>query len=312
MMKKVKQLLALGLALLALSLSACSLNKKAKPASPKVLTVELVPSKSPRQLQRQTRPLEKMLSKQLAMPVRLSVAPNYNSLVEAMKARRIDVGFLPPNAYVLAHQQGAAKLLLQAERCQRLKIHGRRQQKLVRHYRGEILVKKSSKIKSWRALKGKRIAVQNPLSCAGYLFPLAELKEKGLNVIKSCKLVTVAGYDQAVLNLLNGDVDAAFVFRDARQLVQASHPQVKQQLVPIYLTKAIPNDALATSPAVNQKTRRKLARAFISVSKTQKGRRLLYHLYGHAAYRYAKDQDYDLVRRYDKLLLTNKKLKQSF
>ena len=59
----------------------------------------------------------------------------------------------------------------------------------------------TGKIKNWKDLKGKSISVQNPTSTAGYVFPVAELKEKGLDVTKDCKLVTVTGHDQAVLNV---------------------------------------------------------------------------------------------------------------
>ena len=33
-----------------------------------------------------------------------------------MKSKKVDVGFLPPTAYTLAHDQKAADLLLQAQR----------------------------------------------------------------------------------------------------------------------------------------------------------------------------------------------------
>lgn len=309
-MKKVKKPLALILTLLLVfTLAACAKQKQAEPVAkkPQVLTVQLVPSKSPLRLQTKARPLEKALSRRLKMPVHLSVASNYNTLIQAMKAKKVSVGFLPPNVYVLAHQKGAAELLLRAERYQKQRIRGRVRRVIRKNYRAEILVKKSSKIRSWRALKGKRIAVQNPLASAGYLFPVAELKKKGLNVLKSCKLITVSGYDQAVLSVLNGDVDATFTFADARNLVKAEHPHIKQQVVPIYFTKAIPNDVIAVNPALSKKVRQKIARAFIALSKTKEGRHLLHQIYGHDAYCPARDKDYDIVRRADKTIEPPKK-----
>lgn len=305
MMKKIRKLLVLILALLfILTLAACSKSKQTRPAKnkPQVLTVQLVPSKSTAKLQAQTRPLEKALSKRVEMPVHLVVAPNYNTVIQAMKAKKASVAFLPPNVYVLAHQKGAAEILLQAERYQKQKVKGHLRPKISKSYRAEILVKKGSKIKSWRALKGKRIAIQNPLASAGYLFPVAELKKKGLNVLKSCKLVTVSGYDQAVLSVLNGDVDAAFTFVDARNLVCKDHPHIKQQVLPIYFTRSIPNDVIAVNPDLNKKIKQKVAWAFINLSKTKKGRHLLHQIYGHDAYCYARDQDYDSVRRADRMI----------
>ncbi len=57
-----------------------------------------------------------MLSDKLGIPVKVSVSTNYNTIVEAMKSKKVDVGFLPPTAYTLAHDQKAADLLLKAER----------------------------------------------------------------------------------------------------------------------------------------------------------------------------------------------------
>ena len=49
---------------------------------------------------------------------------------------------------------------------------------LVDDYKSEILVKKDSDIKSLKDLKGKKIALQDVTSTAGYTFPLATLKRR--------------------------------------------------------------------------------------------------------------------------------------
>ncbi len=46
-------------------------------------------------------------------------------------------------------------------------------------------------------LKGKKIALQDVTSTAGYTFPLAMLKnEAGINATKDMKIVNVKGHDQ--------------------------------------------------------------------------------------------------------------------
>ena len=70
-------------------------------------------------------------------------------------------------------------------------------------------------------LKGKKIALQDVTSTAGYTFPTCDVKnEAGINATKDMKIVNVKGHDQAVISLLNGDVDAAAVFNDARNTVK--------------------------------------------------------------------------------------------
>lgn len=309
-MKTIRKILALIMALLAATvLAACSNGRSSSSANytPKSLKIQFVPSQAATKLQARAKPLEKMLSKRLGIPVHVGMSTDYNAAVEAMKSRRVDVGFLSPNGYVLGHRQGAADLLLQAQRYGVKQPNGQQTKNLVRSYRSEILVKKGSHIKSWRDLKGKSISVQNPTSSSGYIFPIVELKEKGLNVIKDCKLVTVTGHDQAVLNVLNGDTQAAFVWEDARTTVLHDNPKIMQEVVPIYFTKPIPNDTISVIPNMAKPFRRKLAKAFIAVGKSKAGKKVIESVYGHEGYTYAKDSDFNIVRRYDKVIESAKK-----
>ena len=218
-MKKFKKVLLGAVTVAAAVLAtACSSSKSSSssangytPSKSHPLTIQFVPSQAASTLEAKAKPLEKILSKKLGVPVKISMSTDYNTVVEAMKSKKVDVGFLPPDGYVLAHKQKAADVLLQALRYGIKQPGGKLTNKLVRSYRSEILVKKGSKIKSWKDLKGKKIAVQSSTSSAGYIFPIAELKEKGLDLTKkgNANLVTVTGHDQAVLDVLSGDVDAA-------------------------------------------------------------------------------------------------------
>ena len=309
-MKRFRRILVAVVALLvAVVATACSNKSNSSKGgyTPKSLTIQFVPSQAATKLQARAKPLEKMLSKRLGIPVHVSMSTDYNTVVEAMKSKKVDVGFLPPDGYVLAHKQGAADLLLQAERYGVKQPGGKATNQLVKSYRAEILVKKGSKIKNWKDLKGKSISVQNPTSTAGYVFPVAELKEKGLDVTKDCKLVTVTGHDQAVLNVLNGDTDAAFVFEDARNTVLKDNPKIMSQVVPIYFTKPIPNDTISVIPSMSKSFRKKLAKAFISVGKSKEGKKIIESVYSHEGYDYAKDSDFNIIRKYDKVVESNKK-----
>lgn len=309
-MKKFRKLLAgAAVLLVAVMATACSGKSKSENSSgtPKELNVQFVPSQAATELESRAKPLEKMLSDRLGIPVHVSMSTDYNTVVEAMKSKKVDVGFLPPNGYVLAHKQGAADVLLQAQRYGVKQPGGRPTKNLVNTYRAEILVKKGSNIKSWKDLKGKSISIQSPTSSAGYVYPIAELKEKGLDVKKSCKLVTVTGQDQSVLNVLNGDTDAAFVFEDARTIVKKDNSKIMSQVVPIYFTKSIPNDTISVVPSMSKSFRKKLANAFIDIGKSKKGRKIIESIYTHEGYVTSKDSDFNVVRKYEKIIESTKK-----
>ena len=245
---KFKKVLVGAMAILAtVSLAACSNNKKSTSASsePKELNVEFVPSTQANKMEAKAKPLGTLLQKQLHIPVHVTVSTDYSGLVEAMSSKKVDVGFMPPYSYILAHKRGIADVLLQAERYGYDEPSGKMNHTLMHKYRGMIVGKKGSKIKSWKDLKGKKIAIGDPSSSSGYVYPVAELYKKGLNVTKDCKLVNVKGDDQEVLSVLNGDVDAAFVFSDARNIAAKDDKKAMTDVVPIYFTKWIPNDTIA-------------------------------------------------------------------
>ncbi|HDP3138323.1 TPA: phosphate/phosphite/phosphonate ABC transporter substrate-binding protein [Staphylococcus aureus] len=269
---------------------------------PKELTVQFVPSQNAGTLEAKAKPLEKLLSKELGIPVKVSVSTNYNTIVEAMKSKKVDVGFLPPTAYTLAHDQKAADLLLQAQRFG-VKEDGSASKELVDSYKSEILVKKDSKIKSLKDLKGKKIDLQDVTSTAGYTFPLAMLKnEAGINATKDMKIVNVKGHDQAVISLLNGDVDAAAVFNDARNTVKKDQPNVFKDTRILKLTQAIPNDTISVRPDMDKDFQEKLKKAFIDIAKSKEGHKIISEVYSHEGYTETKDSNFDIVREYEKLV----------
>src|SRR5699024_12811564 len=80
------------------------------------LTVQFVPSQNEDTLEAKAKPLEELLSDELGIPAKVSDSTDHNTIVEAMKSDQVDVGFLPPTAYVLAQEQDASDVILQAQR----------------------------------------------------------------------------------------------------------------------------------------------------------------------------------------------------
>lgn len=305
-MKSWKRVALLGLGvLLTAGLVACggsssSSKKSSASYTPKELTVQFVPSQSAETLEAKAKPLEKLLKKELGIPVKVSVSTDYNTIVEALGSKTVDVGFLPPNAYVLAHKENGAKVLLQAQRYGISQPGGKKTTELVDSYRSMIVVKKGSNIKSVSDLKGKKVATQDVTSSAGYVWPVAELKKKGIDVTKDMTAVQVKGHDQAILSVLNGDVDAAFVFEDARNTLVKDQPNIFNQVEPMYFTKAIPNDTITVRSDMSAAWQKKIQDAFIKVGKTTEGHEIISSIYSHEGYEKSSDSKFDIVREYAK------------
>ncbi|WP_057769249.1 phosphate/phosphite/phosphonate ABC transporter substrate-binding protein [Lactobacillus selangorensis] len=295
-----------ALALLAVSVGLAGCGKSSQAASkdytPKKLTVQFVPSANAGTIEAKAKPLEGLLSKQLGIPVKVSVSTDYNTIVEAMGSKKVDVGFLPPDAYVQAHKQYNAKVLLQALRYgYKNDATDLKTNKLVDYYRSQIFIKKNSGIKSIKDLKGKKIAVQDTTSTAGWIYPAVDMLKNGVNINKDgIKTVTVKGHDQGIMSVYNGNTDASFGFQGARTLVLKDTPDVMSKVVPIYTTAKIPNDTITVRGDMSPKWQKKIQAAFKAIAKSKKGHKIISEVYDHEGYVNSKDSNFNIIRKYDK------------
>ena len=267
---------------------------------PKSLTVGFVPSQNADTLEAKAKPLGDLLSKQLGIPVKVTVTTDYNSIIAAMKSKNLDLGFLPPTAYVLAHQQGAANVLLQAERYGVNPANGKATSDLVDYYYALMLVKKNSGINSVSDLKGKKIAWQDPTSSAGYVWPAVYMKDHGVDAQKDVTGVQVQGHDKAIEALMNGDVDAAAVFSDARNIVSKEYPDIWNQTKVLFQTAKIPNDTISVRPDMSADWQKKIQDAFVAIGNDPKGKKIIESIYTHEGYAKSNDSKFDIVRDYSK------------
>lgn len=264
--------------------------------TPKSLTVEFVPSQNAQILNAKVKPLQKLLSDELEVPVKVHIATNYNTMVEGLKSKKIDIAFISPVSYTLAHDAHAADVLLKSKGYL-VDNKGNQTHHLVDYYRSQIVVRKDSNINHLKDLKDKRVALQDVESTSGYIYPLASLMEKGIKK-SDIQIQQVKGHDQGLIALLNHDVEAVATYQDARADLKKEYPNIYQETKVIYRTKKIPNDTISVRNDMSSKWKKKISKAFIDISHTKKGKHVISDIYGHQGYEKAKDSDFDTVRKY--------------
>ncbi|WP_156889738.1 phosphate/phosphite/phosphonate ABC transporter substrate-binding protein [Paenibacillus harenae] len=272
--------------------------------APTELTVQFVPSQNADTLEAKAKPLEKLLSDKLGIPVEVSISTDYNTIIEAMASKKVDVGFLPPTAYVLAKDKGAAEVILQAQRFGVQDDTGAPTDELVDFYKSMIIVKKDSAIQTVADLKGKKIAYQNVTSSAGFVWPAGKLLEEGLDPLKDVIPITVKGHDQGVIAVLNGDVDAAAIFQDARTIVAKDYPTVFEDTRVLTFTENIPNDTISVRSDMNAEWVEKIQNAFIELGQDETTRTIIFDIYSHQGYVKSEDSIFDIVREYGERVKT--------
>lgn len=257
----------------------------AKSEMPTKLTMGFVPSVEADKIAEDAQPIADFLTKELGIPVTNYTSTDYVGLVEAMKSGRVDIGALPPLAYVLAKDKGAAEVILKASRKGKLT------------YRSMFIVKTDSGIKTLEDAKGKRIAFVEQASTSGYLFPVALLKKKGYEPEKYFSQVMMAGsHDRAAMAVYNGDVDIAAVYEDVRNNMEKTTPDVKRKLTPIAYSDEIPNDTFSVRPGLPAELKEKIKVALLAFAKTPDGKKVLHAIDDTDDLTEVKDSDYDPVR----------------
>src|SRR3989442_7368914 len=134
-------------------------------------------------------PLMTYLSDALGEKVTLYIAKDYGDLRTQMENGSVDIGSFSPFAYVDAAKGGKIRIIAQSI------IEGSAT------YRGLIVTRKDSGLKTIADLKGKRFAFVDPKSASGYVYPRAMLIEKGINPETFFKETIFAGSHEKVIDV---------------------------------------------------------------------------------------------------------------
>lgn len=265
------------------------------------LNVQFVPTNNDGSMEAKTGPFADYLSEKLGMDVEVTLATDYSTIVEAMASGKVDLGIMPPAAYVQARNLDAAEALLSS---QLVAYDEDTEQPLEDTYtstfKGEVLVKADSDMESLEDLKDKKIATLSPNSASGYIYPVAEMKDLGIDPLTDCTLTTVNDIPSEITAVLNGQQDACFVFQGARYVFASkfSDYDLFKDLKVLYLTEGdIPNDAIAVQPSMDDELKDKIKEVFLNMADDEEGKDAM-SLWGHTGYGEADEAAYDTIEEY--------------
>jgi phosphonate transport system substrate-binding protein len=253
------------------------------------LTMFFVPSVNAEKLAISADELAKLLEKETGYKVKGSVGTSYAAVVEAMGAGHVDMGWLNPFGYVLAHDKyGVEPLLITTRRGSR-------------SYYGVIITRKDSGINSIKDLKGKRFAFVEPLSTSGTIYPQLAMMAAGIDPKKDLgQTIWATTHDKVVIAVYQKQVDAGAIYggggSDARARVEGTIPDVMQQTKIIGRTDPIPNDNVSVRKDLPVEVKEKLKTALLKIAKTDQGRRILEE-YDIDGLEQVQDSDYDSLRK---------------
>ncbi|ARU05026.1 phosphonate ABC transporter substrate-binding protein [Comamonas serinivorans] len=252
------------------------------------LRVGLIPSEDAQAMIRASQQVMAQLAAKTGMKVRPFVANDYNGVIEAMRAGKIDVAYFGPFSYVLASQLAEAEAFA-------IPVSKKSGQS---SYQSILITKKDGGASTLAQLQGKTFAFVDPSSASGHLFPKAGLKSEGIATDTYFSRVIFSGsHDASILAVANGKVDAAAVAEPIfHNAVAKGHVKAEDFRI-VWRSQAIPESPMAWRKSLDAATKQKVATALADIKGLPWGDRG--ELNGFAA---TTDKAYDVVRQTAKAL----------
>ncbi len=268
------------------------------------ITIQFVPTNSDG-IDATTESFASYLENILGIEVNVTVATDYTTIVEAMESGQVDVGIMPPAAYVQARSLDAAKAILSStlidyDQETELPIEN----SSTGTFKAEVLVRADSDIDSYEDLAGKNIAYLSVSSASGYIYPIAEMKAANVD-ITSCTLTAISDVTSAIKAVVNGQVDACFTFEGSRYVFKDAITDDNGNSVDLFSALKvavlsdgdIPNDAIAVLPTMSEDLQTKVQEAFLQMASEEEGLAIM-SAWGHTGYVVADEAAYDTIETY--------------
>ena len=272
----------------ALLLTVCAGLPQHASAQPRALTIGLIPAEDSQAMIESSRQVLDALQQQLGMPVKPFVATDYNGVIEALRAKKLDVAYLGPFSYVLASSVAEVEAFSVAV----TKKTGQSA------YRSVILARKDSGLRSVAELKGRNFAFVDPSSASGHLFPKAGLQQTGLDPETYFGRVVFSGsHDASILAVANRKVDAAAVADRIFNSAVAKGTVKQDDFVVLWSSRPIPESPMVWRKDLDPALKEKLAKALANLKDVKWGDQGVLN-----GFQPTSDAAYDVVRDTAKVL----------
>lgn len=250
------------------------------------LKIGLIPEQNLfKQLDRH-RPLGEYLSKKIGIPIKFTVLSRYGNIINSFENERLDGAFWGSFTGALAIDKLGILPLARP-----LSLDG------TSTYFGIIFVAKDSPVKSAKEMKGKRIALVDRATTAGYLFPRAYLRESaGVTDFEGyfSQVFFAGSHDAAIKALVEGEADIACAKNTVYESMLKSDPSLTKKVQIIATSHTVPSNALGVRGDLDPTIVGKLKSALLEMGDTPEGLAIL-EKFGAKRFIPTASADYDPV-----------------
>jgi len=242
--------------------SGC-LDSKAKSSDEETigtLKIGLIPTEDQIEILKKFGPVQEYLETELGMKIETFTATDYTSVIEAMRADKIDVAFFGPFSYVLAAEQAEAEAI----------ITGGTETGDVATYQSCIVTHPDSGITCIEDLLNNAsettFSFVDPASTSGNLIPRGYLLSMGVDPNTDFKTCMFAGgHDASGLAVKSGNVDAGAMYDIGYNRLIESGAATPDDLIIIWTSDPIPKSPIAVRGDLDPALKKRIQQAFVDM-----------------------------------------------
>ena len=236
------------------------------PAAQEKILIGLIPEMNIFKQKQRFMLLGDYLSKKTGIPVEFTILSRYGNIIESFTSEKMDGAFFGSFTGALAIQKLNVVPLARPVNLDNTST-----------YKGYLFVRRNSGIKTVSDMKGKKMAFVEKATTAGYVFPLAWLRENGVPSLDGffSEYYFTGSHDAAVMAVLNRKADIGAAKHSMYDRVRKEDPRVDRELVILAVSPEVPSNGLCVRKDLDNEIKARLKAALLNLHNEPEGKAVL-------------------------------------
>lgn len=231
-----------------------------KKDTPKVLRMGLVPAEDIEEMVRAFGPAKQYLEKELGMEIEVFRALDYTAVIEAMRAKKVDVAWFGPFSYVLAAKRANARAI----------VAGGDADGKLGIYHSILITHRGSGLQNIDDVKARAgqltISFADPASTSGHLIPRGYMESIGIGVDEHfSRIIFAGGHDASILAVHAGKVDLGATWEGPYQRAIERGLINPENVFVLWKSDGIPRSPIAVRGDLDEALIQRIQQAFLDM-----------------------------------------------
>jgi len=232
----------------------------------KEILIGLIPEMNVFRQQERFRPLMAYLARKTGVKVNITILSRYGNVIEKFASERMDGAFFGSFTGALAIEKLGVEPIARP-----VNLDGGST------YQGYIFVRRDSGIKDVKDMRGKKMAFVEKATTAGFVFPVAYLKQNGVPDFKKyfSEYYFAGSHDASIHAVLDRKADIGAAKHSIYDRLRKAEPRVDKELVILAQSSKVPSNGLCVRKGLDKNIIGKLKEALLNIDKDPEGKAVL-------------------------------------